>query len=243
MRVLKPLLMMFCLGILVLTIPWVAKADEWNKATIVTFSKPVEIPGMVLKAGTYELRLLDSPSDRHVVQILNADGTHLYENVLTIPAYRTEPSDKTVFTFEERAQGAPEALSSWFYPGDNSGQEFIYSKVNATALTAQTTETRTPTAVAPLQTSSQAASATLQTKSPAAAPGNLNSAATKNAPTQMAQAAAQPAPVASSTAAPPQNHAVKALPRTASSLPLLAIVGLLCLGGAAGSRVFSKHSV
>jgi hypothetical protein len=242
MRVLKPLLMMFCLGILVLTIPWVAKADEWNKDTIVTFSKPVEIPGMVLKAGTYELRLLDSPSDRHVVQILSADGTHLYENVLTIPAYRTEPSDKTVFTFEERAQGAPEALSSWFYPGDNSGQEFIYSKFNA-ALTAQTNETRTPTTVAQLQTSSQAASATLQTKPPAAAPGNLNSAATKSAPTQMAQAAAQPAPVASSTAAPPQNHAVKALPRTASSLRLLAIVGLLCLGGAAGSRVFAKHSV
>jgi hypothetical protein len=28
---------------------------------------------------------------------------------------------------EERHAGAPEAIHSWFYPGDNTGWEFVYS--------------------------------------------------------------------------------------------------------------------
>lgn len=242
MRVLKPLWMMLSLGILVLSVPWVAKADEWNKDTILTFSKPVEIPGMVLKAGTYEFRLLDSPSDRHIVQILSADGSHLYENVLAIKAYRTEPSDKTVVTFAERSQGTPQAISTWFYPGDNSGEEFVYSKTNPTALTAKTTPTTQTPPLTPSQTASKAASTAQQTNAPAPAPATLNrTAVTKDEPAQLAQANTQPVPVASSTAAP-QNQRIKKLPRTASSLPLLIVVGLLSLGGAAGSHVLSKHS-
>jgi len=41
--------MVFCLGVLVLSVPLVAKADEWNKETIMTFNQPVEVPNMVLK--------------------------------------------------------------------------------------------------------------------------------------------------------------------------------------------------
>jgi hypothetical protein len=53
----------------------VARADEWNKRTVLTFSQPVEIPGRVLPAGTYTFMLADSMSDRHIVQIFNADGS------------------------------------------------------------------------------------------------------------------------------------------------------------------------
>jgi LPXTG-motif cell wall-anchored protein len=232
---------MCCLAMFVLFLSLPAMADEWNKATIVTFNKPVEIPGMVLKAGTYEFKLLDSPSDRHIVQILNADGTHLYENVLAIPAYRSEPSDKTVVTFEERAQGAPEAISTWFYPGDNSGQEFIYSKVNPVALTAKTSGTPAPPVSS--QVVSKSTSAQQQTNAPTAVHGKLNSVPVEqNEPAQLARATTQTKLEASSTAAPPQKQTLKQLPKTASSLPLLAMVGLLSLGGAAGFHVFSKHS-
>ncbi len=34
-----------------------ARADEWNKETIVTFSGPVQVPGKVLEAGTYVFKL------------------------------------------------------------------------------------------------------------------------------------------------------------------------------------------
>ena len=54
------------------------RADEWNKKTVVTFTEPVQIPGAVLPAGTYVFKLMDSASDRNIVQIFNADETHLF---------------------------------------------------------------------------------------------------------------------------------------------------------------------
>ena len=53
------------------------RADEWDKTTIVTVNEPVQIPGTVLQPGTYTFRLMESPSDRHIVQVFNADGTKL----------------------------------------------------------------------------------------------------------------------------------------------------------------------
>jgi hypothetical protein len=248
MRVFKSLVMVFCLGVLVLSVPLVAKADEWNKETIMTFNQPVEVPNMVLKAGTYEFRLLDSPSDRHVVQILNADGTHLYENVLAIAAYRLEPTDKTVVTFEERAQGVPQAIATWFYPGDNSGVEFVYPKVNRTAvstLPAKAAATPATPPLIPSQTTSKPASVGQQTNAPTTTEAKPAIPPVTNKPVQMAQTTTRPKPAVSSaaTAAQPQKQASKRLPKTASPLPILILLGLLSLGGSAGIHVFSKQSV
>jgi len=55
----------------------VAKADEWNKETIVTFSEPVQVPGKVLQAGTYVFKLADSDSDRDIVQVFTKDQKQL----------------------------------------------------------------------------------------------------------------------------------------------------------------------
>src|SRR5436189_2810902 len=106
-------------------------AQPWNKKSTVTFSAPIEIPGVgaqVLPAGTYVFRLLDSLSDRNIVQIFNKNESHLYATILAIPNYRLKATDKTVMTFAERAAGDPQAIRAWFYPGDNFGQEFVYPK-------------------------------------------------------------------------------------------------------------------
>src|SRR5580704_9689445 len=85
-----------------------ANADEWNKKTVMTFSGPVEIPGVhlkgwgVLPAGTYVFKILDSQSDRHIVQIFSQDETMIYATILAIPNYRLQVTDKTVLTFRER---------------------------------------------------------------------------------------------------------------------------------------------
>src|SRR6185503_12421851 len=108
-----------------------------DKRTRVTFKVPVEIPGIsaqVLPAGTYVFRLNGSVADRHIVQILNSDETHLFANILAIPNYRLRPTDKTVMTFSERRAGEPQAIRAWFYPGDNFGQEFVYPKKRAVEL-------------------------------------------------------------------------------------------------------------
>ena len=58
-----------------------AKADESDKKTVVTFSQPVEIPGMVLPAGTYVFRRA-STTDPNVVEISDKDEKQVYATLL-----------------------------------------------------------------------------------------------------------------------------------------------------------------
>src|SRR5438270_3019112 len=111
-----------------------AQGDEWDKTTKITFKEPVKVPGQVLPAGTYVFKLLDSTSNRHVVQIFNEDHTHLITTVMAIPNQRLEPAGKTILTYEERPADQPMALAAWFYPGDNFGQQFVYPKSEAEQL-------------------------------------------------------------------------------------------------------------
>ena len=112
-----------CIGI---TVPRTASADEWNKETVLTFSKDVEIPGRILPSGTYVFRLADTPSNRHVVQVFDEGGRRILATVLTIPVVRLASADDTRITFGEQPAGTPSAIKEWFYPGNRDGEEFIY---------------------------------------------------------------------------------------------------------------------
>ena len=106
-------------------------ADEMNKRTDFQFSAPVEIPGKVLAPGKYVFELANDESDSNIVQIFSEDSKgnlSLVENVSTIPDYISNIPDKPIVRFEERPAGSPEAIHSWFYPGDNTGWEFVYPK-------------------------------------------------------------------------------------------------------------------
>lgn len=105
-----------------------ARADQWDKKTIVTFSDAVEIPGQVLQAGTYVFKLANLASERHIVQVWNADENQLLATIMTIPNTRFETPDQSIFQLEERPGDSPMALKVWFYPGNNEGEEFLYSK-------------------------------------------------------------------------------------------------------------------
>jgi hypothetical protein len=106
----------------------VAHADESDQATTVTFSQPIQIPGQVLPAGSYLFRLANPDSDRDIVQIFNADRTVLYATLQTIPTDREEPTSNTVVTLAEQGGGQPNVLLKWFYPGSETGNEFLYPK-------------------------------------------------------------------------------------------------------------------
>jgi hypothetical protein len=135
---------MFCLALSGTMFVPSASADEWKRKTVITFSAPAEIPGVhlagwgVLPAGTYVFKILDSQSDRHIVQIFNQDETVVYATILAIPNYRLRATSKTVMTFRERPMGRPEALLAWFYPGRNWGEEFVYPKARAMELAQET---------------------------------------------------------------------------------------------------------
>src|ERR1051326_4751481 len=117
-----------------------AQADPWDKKTIMTIDKTIRVTDRVLPAGTYVFKLADSNSNRHVVQIFNADQSHIIDTILAIPNYRLRPTGKSKFLFWETPPGAAPALRAWFYPGDNFGQEFAYPKHLAMLQTTQQTE-------------------------------------------------------------------------------------------------------
>lgn len=223
----------FCLLAAFAFVPPKATADDWNKTTKVKFSGPVEVPGMVLPAGEYTFALMDSPSDRHIVQIWNADKTKLFVTILAINNYRLTPTGETVLTFDERPRDTPEALHAWFYPGDNFGQEFVYPKNRAFELAKAN---KTPVLAMP----DEVAPAVLE-----GVPVIAVTAEQKEVPlAEVVQPAPQPEAVRPQPAtevaqAKPETH-VAQLPQTASYLPLFLLLGMLCLAGAALLGVGSK---
>jgi hypothetical protein len=126
MRIIQTFQLCVCAAVLCTFLGAGANADAWDKKTVVTFSDSVEIPGQVLPAGTYVFKLANSISDRHIVQIWTGDETQLLATLMTVPDYRLDPPDKTIFEFDERPGDSPMAIHAWFYPGDNTGQQFLY---------------------------------------------------------------------------------------------------------------------
>jgi hypothetical protein len=229
MNRIKVVATIFCLSLAFLAFSPSVKADGWNKKTIVTFSQPVEIPGgIVLPAGTYVIKLLDSLSNRHIVQIFNEDQTHIYATILAIPNWRLDVTDKTVMTFGERAAGDPQAIRSWFYPGDNFGQEFVYPKRRAVELAKIT---NLPILAMPTELESEI------TK-PAKSVDDEPVVALKHAPLTAVKPTGEEVEIAQVITPPPAQQKETAdatermeqLPQTASLIPLFGLIGLLSLG-------------
>jgi hypothetical protein len=230
MKLLKGIAIGLCLTVLCLIVAPKAKADDMDRKTVVTFSGPVEVPGVgaqVLPAGTYVFKVLDSPSDRHIVQILNRDETHVYTTILAIPNFRLKATDKTVITFRERPAGQPEALKAWFYPGREWGEHFVWERPKAIQLAKETNEPvlSTPTVLA------NAPVDVLKTVP-------LEAVNPKGETVETAQVVeAPPAPTVA-----PEPVLVASLPKTASHLPLVGLLGLLALSGGLFLTGFLKHT-
>src|SRR5580700_184053 len=47
---------------------------NFDRLMFITFNGPVEVPGTVLPAGTYEFKLVDPMGDPNVLEIRNEDG-------------------------------------------------------------------------------------------------------------------------------------------------------------------------
>jgi len=219
-----------------------AKADDWNRETVITFSAPVEIPGVhlkgwaVLPAGTYVFKILDSQSDRHIVQIFSKDKLTVYATILAIPNYRLQATDKTVMTFRERPAGQPEALRAWFYPGRNWGEEFVYPKAMAIEIAKAT---NLPVLFTPAEIAVEVAE-------PVKSADEAVVVELKQAPVMAVTPAGEEVQIAQVVTPPPVQAEVapeadRMLPATASPFPLVALLGFLALGGAMILRRYEKR--
>jgi hypothetical protein len=230
--------MIFCLALVVLALPAGAKADEWNKITKITFGAPFEIPGVgaqVLPAGTYIFKLLDSQSDRHIVQILSENQDHVFSTILAIPNFRLQETNKTVITFRERAAGNPQALRAWFYPGNRWGQEFVYPKARAIELAKLTDQ---PVLAMPTELATKLAEPIKSADEPSVI-------ALKEAPIEAVKPTGEVVAMTEVVESPPVETAAAQsnLPQTASPLPLLGLMGFLSIAAGLGFSVISKQII
>lgn len=231
----KLVAMIFCLSLMTLASLPSANADDWDRKTVVTFSAPVEVPGVgaqTLPAGTYVFKVMRSAADRHIVQIFNEAEDHVYTTILAIPNYRLKATDKTVMTFGERAAGEPQAIRAWFYPGRNWGEEFVYPKYRALELAKITNQpvlyTPIDLATAPIEALN---TAPVEAVEPTGAVVPLAKVV------ELPPEVAAPKPVEVAAAEP-----METLPQTASPLALVALLGFLSLGAGFTLWSFSKRA-
>jgi len=240
-----------CMGLMTL-VPS-AMADQWNKRTILTVNEAIQVPGKVLQPGKYVMKLMDSPSNRHVVQIFNEREDQLQTTILAIPNYRLQPTGNTEFQWWETPAGQPRAMRAWFYPGDNFGQEFAYPKNEAVSIAAAT-NTQVPTTYA--QTEAELSTARVGTVDRAGTEMELDrqtysrdnavaaAPATPKEETVIAEnratPAATPMPEQTPAATPAAEDRMTSLPRTASPMPMFGMAGLLALGAGMAFRAIAR---
>jgi LPXTG-motif cell wall-anchored protein len=236
----KVIAIVFCLALLAVTFATTSNAQNRDKRTTVTFTEPVEIPGgIILQPGVYMFHLLGAWEDRYVVQISNEREDHMYATVITIPNERKRSTSKTVMTFSEREAGQPAAIHVWFFPGDTTGREFVYPKTRAIELAKLTHE---PVLAMPVEeTPYITAPATTTTDAPVVA--------LKEAPVTVIQPTGEEVPVTPAvveqvTPAPAVAPVADLpLPHTASSVPLIGLIGLLSIIAASGLWFMKKRAV
>ncbi len=234
MKSLRVLGLIIAVSLVVITMAPGLKAenDVWNKKTTMRFSEPFEIPGgQTLPAGTYIFKLLDSDTNREIVQIFNEDLTHIYATVITIPNYRAHLTEETVVRFQERTSGSPQAIKTWFHPNEELGHEFVYPKERAMEL-AKLANTPVPSMPSELTPD-----ITLPIHSAKDAPA----VALEHAPIKVEEPSGTEVTVAEAFAPAPLQ--AESLPKTASSLPLIGLIGLFSLTAGLTLWLVSKRFI
>lgn len=213
--------------------------QRWDKKTKVTFNVPVQVPNASLPAGTYVFRLASSDSNRRIVQVVNERGDHVYATILAINDYRVNASSRTVMYFTETASGKPPAIKSWFYPGDNFGARFVYPKAEATQMAVAYKQPVPAAEYRPVPTAAPSAPAPQPS---AVASGNVVVATPEKTEQQYVAQAFEPTDAQDTAGVdgePVREEASPsaALPKTASSIHLFMLLGMLLLFIAGVSRL------
>jgi len=206
-----------------------AKADVWDKKTVLSVNQPIQVQETFLEPGTYVFKLHNSSSNRHIVHIYNRDENRLINTVMAIPNYRLQPTDGSRFTFYETPPGTVRAMRAWFYPGDNYGQEFTYPKqLRHIAMAAPPRDLTPPPEPPPppiVTQPAEPADSALDQQAATEPPK-------RDEPELIAQNNPEPqAPKSEPVPAPAQPKAEEPadLPKTATSFPLIGFGGLFSL--------------
>ncbi len=236
------------IGVALVASATLARAQTEDKRTYFTFSAPIALPGVTLPAGRYLFRIVDTTTSRKVIQVLSEDQKKPYMMANTITDQRRDPVKDATVSFYESPRGTPAAVKSWWYPGESIGYQFIYPREQAKQIAKSTTqpvlttksestkneETRT----AELSrvdkngkdvegfNDASAGSTVFNRNTPAATEG-----VTRTPPQQAQANAASSGSSQNQFTSRSANNSPRAarseLPRTASTLPSVALIGML----------------
>ena len=93
----------------------------------VTFNRPVSLPGVMLRSGTYIFEAPDPDSRHDLVRVLSRDRLHVLLTAFTRTVERPVGMKRDqVISFREPSPDGTLPIDTW-WPQDSEGHQFIYS--------------------------------------------------------------------------------------------------------------------
>jgi hypothetical protein len=126
-------------AVAVVAAPAPTRAADLDNQTTLTFTAPMEVPGMTLQPGAYVFETAPGQGDRQTVKIYSSDKSNLITTVEAVSMKREGPSDVVQYR-PTILDSAPTALKGWLRAGTSSGYELVYSEREAAAIANRTTE-------------------------------------------------------------------------------------------------------
>ena len=113
---------------LALTLASSGQAGETAARTnYLTFSGPVALPGVELKAGTYIFERALPEGSADLVRVLSRDRRHVYLTAFTNMVPRPQHlKPGQVVSLGETTRGVPPPITAWYPVDGSAGHEFIY---------------------------------------------------------------------------------------------------------------------
>jgi hypothetical protein len=115
------------LGLVGATVP--TRADVTDRTMYITFNRPVALPGVELRAGTYVFELAAPTNTNALVRVTskNRDKVYLMAFTVGVDRPRSMRADQVV-TLGEAAPGKAPRIHVWFPAGESQGRQFIYDE-------------------------------------------------------------------------------------------------------------------
>lgn len=217
--------LILCLGVSALAS---AQGGAVQRDTKLAVSEPTQVGPILLDPGSYTLRVHDFKGGKVQVTVVRDSDLKTMGTATAMRARRNldtnqQADNQTQFTYTSY-NGHP-AVDTWYYPGDEWGEQFVYGKETIAANTGDVKVTQTPAPTASTSTMAES-------RPPAPAPAPVVEERREETKTAEVAPAREPAPAPEA----------RTLPKTASSTPLVALLGALSLAGAAAIRFGSRKA-
>lgn len=217
-------LLMVSLFALMIAAP--AAFAQTQETSTLPVTEPLDVGGTILQPGNYVIRIVPTVGDRNRVQVLSTDLSKVYATVLTVP-HDLEPGEEvpnTTFVYFPAGEGQPRALRTWFAPNSamQAGHDIVYEESRAKQLAR----------LAEGNVVAYRGEMTDNTQLEVVTPQQTVETYTWTAPsTTRTTTTTTTTPMTSSVRSEPVE-----MPRTAGTTPLLALLGLVAVGGAVAVR-------